>query len=380
MADIYVASTGSDSTGDGSSGNPYATPGKAGGNHSGGDRIIIENANYSLTSDTANVTGGPLSPVAGTVVSPTLVVGCNSIVGDLDSVNDFTNFPILSANASHPVTPFTIANSNIHVYNLACNGGNQSNRAIWISAGSNSIVCNCKGYNALFFGLEVEGSASIYRCYLTGNGSSGAALYISSSNVTVEDCLITGNSNPGIKVDGVHTHILRCIIHSNTGASTDGIIVFGSLGAAIRNSILYNNGRAGIRLSDSTSPGNASIKNNIIYLNAEFGIYSGSVLLTDPDIDYNAFLSNTSGPRNNVPAGSHDITLTADPFVSKSTGNFALNSTAGGGAALKALGFPVTFPLGLTQNYLDIGVAQSQASAAVAALLGNVGMGGGYPE
>ena len=35
MADIYVATTGNDSTGDGSSGNPYATPGKAMGTASG---------------------------------------------------------------------------------------------------------------------------------------------------------------------------------------------------------------------------------------------------------------------------------------------------------------------------------------------------------
>jgi hypothetical protein len=61
----------------------------------------------------------------------------------------------------------------------------------------------------------------------------------------------------------------------------------------------------------------------------------------------NAFGNNGS----NGWAGSQgDVTLTADPFVSGSTGNFALNATSGGGAALKAAGLPANIDIGATQS------------------------------
>ena len=53
------------------------------------------------------------------------------------------------------------------------------------------------------------------------------------------------------------------------------------------------------------------------------------------------------------------MNLTANPFVGGS--NFALNSTSGGGAALKAKGFPGITPAGT--GYADIGALQSQGSA-----------------
>lgn len=76
----------------------------------------------------------------------------------------------------------------------------------------------------------------------------------------------------------------------------------------------------------------------------------------------NAYGSNTTKYTAGYwPISITEITLTADPFVSGSTGNFALNSTAGGGAALKATGFPAVTQMGT--GYPDLGALQSQATS-----------------
>jgi hypothetical protein len=84
---------------------------------------------------------------------------------------------------------------------------------------------------------------------------------------------------------------------------------------------------------------------------------------------YNWYGSNSLGAKNGWPAGNGDGALSANPFVSDSGGNFALNATAGGGAPLKAAGFPGVSPMGT--GYLDIGALQSQAAAGASIAAGS---------
>jgi hypothetical protein len=65
------------------------------------------------------------------------------------------------------------------------------------------------------------------------------------------------------------------------------------------------------------------------------------------------------------------VALTADPFVSGSTGNFALNTTSGGGPLLKAAGFPANVDIGATQSSTGGGGGGNVAPVV------NVGMCGG---
>jgi len=123
------------------------------------------------------------------------------------------------------------------------------------------------------------------------------------------------------------------------------------------------------------------LRNNIFYGNGGFGCnlttgstYPGLVV----NAGNNAFGSNTSGARNNLPTESTDVALTADPFVNTAGGNFALNNTAGGGAALRAVGIPGVFPAGLTTGYMDIGAVQHQDSASGGGILTGRNWTGGY--
>ena len=79
---------------------------------------------------------------------------------------------------------------------------------------------------------------------------------------------------------------------------------------------------------------------------------------------YNSASYNNTGGTG-LPAASNQqntVTLTANPFTNAGSGDFSLNNTAGGGAALRAAGYPGVFPDGLTTGYLDIGAVQHQDS------------------
>jgi hypothetical protein len=60
------------------------------------------------------------------------------------------------------------------------------------------------------------------------------------------------------------------------------------------------------------------------------------------------------------------ITLTANPFTASGSGDFTLNATAGGGAALRATGFPSSFGNTLTAQQLNVGATQNSAAGAAA--------------
>lgn len=117
----------------------------------------------------------------------------------------------------------------------------------------------------------------------------------------------------------------------------------------IRGNTIYGNGSDGIRCETNYAISTATIQNNVLVGNGGYGINNaaGSIALNDSrkvTQDYNAFYNNTSGARNGISAGAHDVTLSADPFTNAAGGDFTLNSTAGGGAALKGVAFPTSIP------------------------------------
>jgi hypothetical protein len=92
--------------------------------------------------------------------------------------------------------------------------------------------------------------------------------------------------------------------------------------------------------------------------------------------DYNAFYNSGDELTNIFPqagAGDHvggnSITLTDDPFVNAAGGNFALNNTAGAGAACRDAGYPGAMVDGTNIGHADIGAIQHEDPA---------GGGGGF--
>jgi hypothetical protein len=137
--------------------------------------------------------------------------------------------------------------------------------------------------------------------------------------------------------------VVSCIISNMVGRGIDA--GSGNDGEGmVSGSVFYGNGGDGVRLQGSLA--GYSITSSIFMNNGGYGINAaGGGPAVDLGLeDYNAFKSNTSGARNGIAAGAHDVTLTADPFTNAAGNDFTLNNTAGGGAACRGAGFPGVLP------------------------------------
>jgi hypothetical protein len=242
----------------------------------------------------------------------------------------------------------------------------------------------------------------------------GTPSYISFSNFVIDGCLngfqcanigaenpinqsiaengeILNCTNDAVQFGGQEVLVSACYIHNN---ARDGVRVGGGLAGGVkcdRSQICLNGGKginlatdgtlAQLSVSSSTIARNAGdgigssissanplalrLSNNIFDLNGGWEVNLANSAVQILANHHNAYRNSASGTRNNLPVGSGDVTLTADPFTNAASGDFSLNTTAGGGAACRAAGFPGAFPGGLTTGYLAIGAVQPKDSPPV---------------
>ncbi len=145
-----------------------------------------------------------------------------------------------------------------------------------------------------------------------------------------------------------------------TGATTAGILMSAAGALTIIESAVANNASDGVYSVGAT----LNIIDSVFWGNTRYGIEADGTGLGQI-MDYNAFGGNGIGPRHLVAAGTHDVTLSASPFLSGT--DFGLNAAAGGGALLRGAGFPGLLPGGLsTAGHLDTGALQSPSAGAFA--------------
>lgn len=240
-----------------------------------------------------------------------------------------------------------VANSyNITFENCTMDGGQYGVNADYIQA---LLLHNCEIKNSIVNGYENQGSL-IIDCFIHDNGQHGVSI------------IADGSSNaPGPTV------VLRTTFYNNTSNGINNNAQLGTQGQlmiVLSHCNFVSNGIDGLFIR-ATSGYSVHLDNNIFYGNASWGVlYNGSSGTMGPvSGSNNAFGSNTAGARSNFPTLPGDISLTADPFTSKSTGDFSLNSTAGGGAACKAAGFPGTLNAGGSGS-ANIGVLDPAASSS----------------
>lgn len=170
--------------------------------------------------------------------------------------------------------------------------------------------------------------------------------------------------------------------YANVGSTSHGFdqtagTAVGS-GPWLLNNVAYGNGGSGFHFTAADSLDNLTAYNNISEGNSRYGwesvVTQWNVLL----FDYNASYNNTLGDLLNMTHGAHDAcasgcntTYNAEAFANPGSGNFALNSTSGGGAALQGMGLPGAFPLALSTGFLSPGAVQPSASAVSGCVLSN---------
>jgi hypothetical protein len=351
MADIYVATTGNDTTGDGSSGNPYATPGKAAGVASAGDTIWIKSGTYTIGSGAANTAGNKISVSANAI----------NLRGYTVTIGDYSTKPILQAGAITSDTILTHSGNFALVSNLRVDGNSASAVAGVNISGAVSFchlldVINCPAGGA----VASDSRSSFSFCYASGNATYG--LRQSSGNMF--GCVATANTATGLQTGA--GAFVNCISYGNTGGSSHGFNSSGGDSYDAYGCTAYNNGGSGF---DGSGNGFNAV-NCIAYGNAAYGFSTaGSPLIQV--LSACAGGSNTSGNYNsaNPRLVRGFVALSGDPFTNAAGGVFSLNNTAGAGADLRAVAYPTSFPDGLTANYLDIGAAQHEDAGGGGGLL-----------
>lgn len=197
-----------------------------------------------------------------------------------------------------------------------------------ISCLNNSIRlhdCYIKGGGTTVVDAPTTGHVIIDNCHFDCDGTYGTtqAVFLGGTNNVVTNTLVTKAVGDGITMDmgGGAGQKFFCFFKNNTVADCggDGISVIGTPSASVDpehafvfiNSLFVGNGGYGIDLT------------------------SAPVQNTSGQIDYNCLFNNTSGGYGGISAGANDVTISADPFTSASTGDYSLNSSASGGELLK---------------------------------------------
>jgi hypothetical protein len=347
--DRNVVTSGTTTNATGNMGGCLATAGKVAGAMVGSNTVHVKGpATFQITTT--------ITPPAGAQGAPTRWIGYNTTRGDLDTATAFTNHPTIQVNNA-AIVAFTYSNAWQRLRNFILDGaGGATKGTRGVNATANYCdIDNCKVTSFSAFGIVQQAAGTVTRCYLTSMISGAtAALFISAG--TAEGCVIIANPCIGAQVAAVAIH--RCIFDGNTGAASHGVQMTAAT-SEIRNCVCRGNGGDGINV---TASGDAVVLiNNILISNGGYGIKSASTAFIDQSfVDFNAFRSNTGGTLSGFPAGTHDVTLTGDPFVDAAGGNYGLNNTAGAGAACRGVGWPGTIPGTSTTGYEDIGIAQHQ--------------------
>lgn len=316
MATIYVSTSGNDSTGTGAIGSPYATPGKAASVMAAGDTIDVSAGTYVMTTATTNIAGGCISDTRNSSGVINRWIGHGSVIFQagtgLSSVDLF----------------FTNANR-LYIENIAIDGNSKSGVNGFNINGNYTNLFGCRAYNCPNLGYHVYGDNALHRCF---SGSNGTGFKTESGKFFW--CVARNNVSNGFYSSTNDCIIEMCIAYANTyGWGFSGN--YNSLGQVIRHNIAYGNGSGGFNNSGWPNGRMYLFDSNIAWGNSGPGYYGDGTSLC---INCAAG-GNTGTAFSNIGIEIGSITLTADPFVSASTGNFNLNTAAGGGALLSANNF-----------------------------------------
>lgn len=267
---------------------------------------------------------------------------------------------------SNPIITLTGTNFGMQNFIFDCNS---QTGVTGMEFGNNDIFGrNLTAINCLENGIYMPGTANMCsHCTVTGvSGTLTSGFLLAGTAGICIDCVATGidTTGSGISFTGAEGACIRCIAGNNTGhgGAQKGISVTSNQ-FTCSNCVTYGNGGDGMYF-DCTSICTLTLENLISYGNTGCGI--NFQIVSGPAIteNNNSYGGNTGGNLcGNATAGANDVILTADPFVAGASNNFALNSTSGGGASVKAKGFPGVLNVGGT-GFLDMGALQTQAPAA----------------
>lgn len=321
----------------------------------GGNKIRVKKATYTTASTITYTTAGG----DGTQIE--------WIGYDVTDADD--GMPTLQASngAASPVFVFS-GNNNIF-RNFIIDGNSLSNIGFQ-ATGLNIYVQNIEATNCLASGIEMNSFGQVCcrsRCSSCGGtGADNSGFSGSTTGAEFIECEAVGCAN-GFAAFNSRPKFYRCISRGN---NKSGFYSFGADGLSMEHCVSDGNTLDGLRLFSTSSMYALFLLNNVFSNNGGYGwksatvdysVRSGAKAAALLKWNNNAFYNNTSGERSQMPPGTNDITLTADPYTDQPAQDYTLNATVGGGAALsqaslEKIGLLAT-PLTGT-SYLDSGPYQ----------------------
>jgi parallel beta-helix repeat protein len=282
--EIHVASTGDDTSGDGSLSSPFLTIGKALTEAAGGDSIYVAEGTYNediiLTSNVK---------IIGSGAETTTIMGLGN---------------------NHVVEGIAIADVTISGFTITGSGDSAS--GVYLEECLNVVLKN-----------------NIIRDNGTSTTSNGILLQ-GASEALIEKNIITGNAHSGISISGQGAAIVRNNIIAGNGDSGIGR-GGGSRVSYIINNVIDRNGnddwgRSGIMMGSSDIISNNIVSNNGMdnpNAGLSVGIYVNQS--ATPTLSNNNVWNNYQGEYTNITAGSGDIS--EDPqFEDPTNGVYRLTS------------------------------------------------------
>lgn len=322
------------------------TPGQAGANAVAGNSCFIKAATYTILSASTNVATGCVNwPANSGGGNASVIQGYNSKRRDLGTK------PLLQASGISTFTLLAYSTSTA-VINISVDGALlTSSRGFHTgNISPNAQAVMCKAANCTNCGFNVP---LAMLCE-----STGCSTVVSFGGNVCILCVAHDNTISGFGWTGTFGGVQNytgCISANNTGASTDGFN-----GVAVMESTncnAYANGRDGFRIATANQNGFAV--NCIAYGNIGTGFNSAGLSLSPLmacAAGNNGTNFSTTLLQDALKFGL--IVLTADPFTNAAGNDYSLNTTAGGGALLRALGIIGAFPGISTTTYQDVGAVQ----------------------
>lgn len=355
-------------------GGPAATPGLVGGLVVGGNSVYQKGATYTFTTTTANVSGGKVSITvsASNGANPTRWIVFSSYRGDKStSSRGSWTVPVSGFTST---TVFTVSGNYVLVENLVIDGASKTSiRGFDVSGfGCLTVLCKATGCTTGgFFITTTSTSPKVLLCESSGNSGSFPAFACSGADGMVfAFCEANSNSTLAMELNADGAQAIFCTFANNTA----GVVTLRAVGTGLTNCTIY--GGSGYGVYFYLNACGASCTN--VYVEGAgtgFTLESASAM---------AFLFNCSGYNN--ASGNYNsllfsdsnvvnfVSCTASALNNPASGDMSLNNTPGGGASIRAQGFPGLFPSGLFSSYGDIGAVQH---ADPVSILVHGGMTGG---
>jgi hypothetical protein len=343
MPDVYVATTGNDTTGDGSIANPFASPARgAAALATSSDVLWVKSGTYDINlALTVNTSGGPVRLIRSESATASLCMGYQNTPGD------WGQRPVFRiTNGSAGVYACSQTGNHSSYANIEVDGQNLPNTAGFsgTASGAKQAGCVAKNVSGIGFfsgsqmacaaincgGIGLNPGVGCVGCIAIGCGGYGLSNGSNDFQVSFIDCIAYGCALGMFNSTGIMS---GCLAHSNTSHG-------------------FVQGRS------NTSP---YLINCVSYGNGGFG---WSATSANELIIGCAGGVNTSGNFSTTPKNISFITLTADPCINAAAWDFRPNAVANGGSLLRGSWFPGTLTGTSCPLHRDVGPLQSALSGS----------------